>query len=319
MKRFIFSYFLTIFLLLLLFYKAFSWGFFAHKNINKLAIFTLPADMVGFYKKNIDYITNQAVAPDKRRYIVKEEGARHFIDLDYYQDTLHFKLPIPWKEMDSLVGEEGRLKHGVLPWHLNLMKMRLTNAFKNKNGNEILKLSAEIGHYIGDAHVPLHTCSNYNGQYTNQQGIHGLWESRIPELNFSNYDFWVGPAQYIEKPQEAFWKIVFESHALVDSVLILEKQLSQSFPSDQKYSFEERGSVMVKVYSKEYSLKYDQMLKGQVEDRMRSAVKMVGSIWYTCWFDAGKPCLDEVNFYSAIKEDDQKSLAIPDHEDCHGH
>jgi len=319
MKRFLFYYFLTFFILLILLSKAFSWGFFAHKNINRLAVFTLPADLAGFYKKHIDYITNQAVAPDKRRYIVKEEGARHFIDLDYYLDTLQLKLPIPWKEMDSLIGEEAQLKHGILPWHLNLMKIRLTAAFKNKNGNEILKLSADIGHYIGDAHVPLHTCSNYNGQYTNQHGIHGLWESRIPEINFSNYDFWVGPAEYINKPTDAFWRMVFESHALVDSVLILEKQLSQTFPSDQKYSFEQRGSVMAKVYSKEYSLKYDQMLKGQVEDRMRSAVKMVGSIWYSCWIDAGKPCLDEVNFYSIPEEKDQNNLAVPDHEDCHGH
>jgi hypothetical protein len=41
-----------------------------------------------------------------------------------------------------------------------------------------------LGHYIGDAHVPLHTTSNYNGQKTNQHGIHGLWESRIPEQLF---------------------------------------------------------------------------------------------------------------------------------------
>lgn len=319
MKKFIFCYFLTFFLLLILWNKAFGWGFFAHKNINKLAVFTLPIEVAGFYKKHIEYITDQAVAPDKRRYIVKEEGARHFIDLDYYLDSLHLKLPMYWQEIDSIIGEEAKMKHGILPWYLYLMKIRLTNAFKNKNGNEILKLSADIGHYIGDAHVPLHTCSNYNGQYTNQHGIHGLWESRIPELNFSNYDFWVGPAEYIQRPQEAFWKMVFESHALVDSVLVLEKQLSQTFPSDQKYSFEQRGSVMAKVYSKEYSLKYDQMLKGQIEDRMRAAVKMVGSIWYTCWIDAGKPCLDELNFYSKMEEEDQKSLAIPDHEDCHGH
>src|SRR5690606_13025933 len=140
------------------------------------AVFTLPPEMAGFYKKHIDYITETAVAPDKRRYAVKEEGARHYIDLDYYRDTLGMTLPISWKMADSLIPEDFRLKHGVLPWYLSLMKFRLTEAFKNKDQKAILKLSAEIGHYIGDACVPLHTCSNYNGQLTNQHGIHGFWE-----------------------------------------------------------------------------------------------------------------------------------------------
>ncbi len=62
------------------------------------------------------------------------------------------------------------------------MLARLTTAFKNKDPAKILKLSAELGHYIADFHVPLHASSNHNGQYTNQKGIHGFWESRIPEL-----------------------------------------------------------------------------------------------------------------------------------------
>ncbi len=39
---------------------------------------------------------------------------------------------------------------------------------------KILKYSADLSHYIGDAHVPLHTTSNHNGQLTNQVGIHAF-------------------------------------------------------------------------------------------------------------------------------------------------
>jgi hypothetical protein len=47
-----------------------------------------------------------------------------------------------------------------VPWWVQTMLGRLTNAFKEKNQARILKLSAEIGHYIADAHVPLHASSN---------------------------------------------------------------------------------------------------------------------------------------------------------------
>nr|MDQ3047944.1 S1/P1 Nuclease [Bacteroidota bacterium] len=34
---------------------AYSWGFFAHKKINRMAVFTLPSGMIGFYKQHIEY------------------------------------------------------------------------------------------------------------------------------------------------------------------------------------------------------------------------------------------------------------------------
>jgi len=69
------------------------WGFFGHQRINRLAVFTLPPEIFKFYKLHIDYITENAVNPDQRRYAVKEEAPRHFIDLDNYSDSLRKKLP----------------------------------------------------------------------------------------------------------------------------------------------------------------------------------------------------------------------------------
>ena len=69
------------------------WGFFGHQRINRLAVFTLPPEMFKFYKKHIDFVTENAVNPDQRRYAVKEEAPRHFIDLDNYADSLRKKLP----------------------------------------------------------------------------------------------------------------------------------------------------------------------------------------------------------------------------------
>ena len=46
-----------------------GWGFFGHKKINRVAVFTIPeSSLFKFYKENIDFITEHAVDPDKRRY-----------------------------------------------------------------------------------------------------------------------------------------------------------------------------------------------------------------------------------------------------------
>ncbi|HSZ25724.1 MAG TPA: zinc dependent phospholipase C family protein [Cytophagaceae bacterium] len=269
-----------------------SWGFFAHKEINKLAIFTLPPEMIGFYKKHLEFIETQAVNPDKRRNVLKEEACRHFIDLDAYPDSV--KLPMHWNEAVTRYSEDSLFKHGIVPWHIQYVTFQLTEAFRQKAIDKILRLSADLGHYAADANVPLHTTSNYNGQRTNQHGIHGFWESRLPELFIHKYDFFVGKAIYLQNVPQSAWQSVHEAHKGVDSVLLFEKELSLKFPEDKKYSFEERNGATIKIYSEDYSSMYHQHLGGQVERRMRASVLFVGSLWYTCWVNAGQPNLDEL-------------------------
>ena len=67
-----------------------EWGFFGHKKINELAIYTLPSALQKFYKAHLNEIVKWSVAPDQRRYVIAEEGAKHYIDLDLYDS---FPLP----------------------------------------------------------------------------------------------------------------------------------------------------------------------------------------------------------------------------------
>ena len=163
---------------------------------------------------------------------------------------------------------------------------------KEKNQAKILKLSAEIGHYIADAHVPLHASHNHNGQYTNQNGIHGFWESRVPELLADKeFDFWIGKAEYIKNPGQFIWARVLESAAAADTVLRYEKELTEKFPSDQKYAFENRNGITTRVYSTSFTVAYNNKLLGMVERRMRQSIYAVASFWYTAWINAGQPDL----------------------------
>ena len=353
-----------------------SWGFFAHKRINRLAVLTLPPEMMVFFKKNIDYITDHAVDPDMRRYSTKQEGPRHFLDLDNYGKMPFDNLPRLWLDAmvqftdiwvvssagdtvqlfgnqepvpedamksykkwfsrtvlpqfyqdqeilqpDSLYAflaennivrerpvaafyQERLTQHGTLPWNLQRFQRNLTEAFRQHDARKILRLSAEIGHYIGDAHVPLHTCSNYNGQKTNQHGIHGFWESRIPELFADEtYDYFVGKPEYIAKTDDWFWQTAFDSHSMVDSVLSFERALRRSYPEDRQMCPDTRLGILGVFPCREFAAAYQDAMDGMVERRMRAAIHAVSSAWYTAWVDAGQPDLSDISDTAPSKED----------------
>ncbi|WP_188466081.1 zinc dependent phospholipase C family protein [Marivirga lumbricoides] len=283
------------------------WGFYAHQKINRIAVFTLPPEMLTFYKTNIQYITENAVNPDRRRYAVKGEAPRHYIDLDVYGDSAVYKLPRYWYDAVEKFTEDTLKAYGIVPWHVQFMTYQLTEAFKEKDPDKILRLSADLGHYIADANVPLHTTENYNGQLSGQYGIHGFWESRLPELYSDDYDFFVGKASYIKNTQLEIWKAVEQAHNCLDSVFTTEKHLTEKFKADEKYSSELRGNVNTKVYSREFSLAYHRQLSGQVERQMRKSIKMVGDFWYTAWVNAGQPDLNMLLDYYIAKEEIEES------------
>src|SRR6185312_17418322 len=209
---------------LLIYSRVFCWGFYMHEQINYHAVFLLPPEMMILFKPNISFLTEHAVDPDKRRYVVASEGAHHFMDIDHYGAYPFPGLPRNYKEAAEKFSADTLRIYGIVPWWVQTMLGRLTSAFREKDRRLILKNAAELGHYIADAHVPLHACSNHNGQLTGQQGIHGLWESRIPELLADKtFRYWTGKAIYIRNIPSTTWQIVTESAAAADTVLQKER------------------------------------------------------------------------------------------------
>jgi len=287
-----------------------AWGFKGHQEINRLAVFTLPPELFGFYKEHIRYVSEHAVDPDKRRYAFAEEAPRHFIDLDRYGDSPFDSLPKYWKDAVGKYTADTLTAHGILPWHLRASLASLTKAFRERDVNRVLKTSADLGHYMADAHVPLHCTRNYNGQLTNQHGIHGLWETRLPELFFNSYDPITARARYIADKDSLIWLVLAESYSMVDSVLRLERELDQEFPAHRKYALEEKGGQLVKVYSQDYSTAYHQRLSGMVENRLRMSAYRVGCFWYTAWVDAGMPDYKSLDSVVLISDEDVESRKL---------
>ncbi len=304
-RKFITAIVISFLLLLIPMQVIYSWGFFAHKRINRIAVFTLPPDMIGFYKKHIEYITEQAVGPDRRRYAVEGEAPKHYIDIDHYGENPFEVMPKQWKDAVAKYSEDTLMAYGIVPWNINRVASSLTDAFREENPEKILRLSADLGHYIADSHVPLHCTENYNGYLTNQVGIHAFWESRLPELFADNFDLFTGRSIYIENILDKAWETVEASFNAKDSVLLFEAQLNSQFPPDKKFTFENRGQMLTKAYSEEYCLSYDKMLNAMVERRMKASIITTGSMWYTAWVNAGQPDLsrlDDKDVANALKK-----------------
>lgn len=296
---------ITLFLLFIAFLSLFTpfsedWGFFGHKKINELAIYALPSELQGFYKSHSQEIIAWSVAPDQRRYVIEEEGAKHYIDLDLYDS---FPLPKYWNQAVEKYGEEYLEERGIVPWNTFFVYHRLVKAMKTKDIEQIIKTSADLGHYVADAHVPLHTTSNYNGQFSGQLGIHAFWESRLPELYFDSYDLFTERAIYIEDVQGELWQTITESNALLEEILLLDKELTLQLGEDKKYAYLQRGKKVIRMPSKYFSEKYNEIAGGIIEQQMRKSIFRVSSFWFSAWVDAGQPDLTKGTQKRMLKQD----------------
>lgn len=267
----------------------YSWGFYAHKNINREAVFALPAPLDLFYKKNADYISLHAVDPDKRRYADSTEAPHHFIDIDHYGSSAFAQLPRYWAAAEKKYSTDSLNKYGTLPWSVIEWEEKLTVAFKKMDVNEILRASSYLGHYVADAHVPLHTVSNYNGQKSEQQGIHALWESAIPQTFGDQYKYSSCKGVYLKDPEEYIWEILHRSYLLAPAVLAAEGAARSSFGGKSIFI-----DTQNKKFDPNYVAAFNKALNGMVEKQMTASVSDVASFWYTAWVNAGQPDMSKL-------------------------
>lgn len=274
-----------------------NWGFQGHKAINNKAVFSLPSELLPFYKDNIDFITEHSVDPDKRRHSDEEEAPRHYLDADYYvseSGNPFDVIPRKWNDAVELYSEDTLLAYGIVPWQVLRVASYLTEAFKVGDKDEILRLSAELGHYIADACVPLHSTLNYDGQLTDQKGIHSFWETRLVELYIDDFDLLCNKAEYIENQRDFIWEIIEESHTDVALVLSAEIEARKSLAEDELYIIDDSSGYEKMLRSELYSKQYYSRLDGMVERRMRRSINAVASFWYTAWVNAGQPDLNKL-------------------------
>ncbi|MFM9910415.1 MAG: zinc dependent phospholipase C family protein [Chitinophagaceae bacterium] len=272
-----------------------SWGFLVHRTVNQLAIYQLPKAMQPFFYKHMEYIVKHSIRPDQRRNDDPSEAPKHFIDLEPFGDSAAWKMPLQFDKAIEIYSRDTLLKYGYVPYYIMIMKENLVNAFKLKNADSILFYAADLAHYIGDAHVPLHTSVNYDGQLTNQKGLHALWETVVPELEIETYDLSSKhKARYLTNPEEAAWQAVRSGFVLLKNVFDLEKKATLQFTGDTKFRMQVRNGREVRYYTTAFAKEYSRLLGASINIQLTQTANLIADYWYTCWLDGGRPDLGEL-------------------------
>jgi hypothetical protein len=269
-----------------------SWGFYVHETATQLAVYKLPKPLCKFFFANIDTISANAIRPDKRRNTDKTEAAKHFIDIENYGNGAMMIMPHNLQTAVEKYSWDSLKRYGYVPYQILIEYDSLVNAFKHNNSDSIIFYADDLAHYIEDANVPLHTTNNYDGQLTNQKGLHALWESTIPELKLNNYNLHSShKAGYIKDKPDVVWTALRRAHALLPEIFMKEEEVAENFPDSSKYIEKMYYGKRTKVYSNEFAKQYATALSSTINDQLNYCSDMVADFWYSAWIDAGKPNL----------------------------
>jgi hypothetical protein len=262
-------------LLLLIAAPLSAWGDKGHRVVSALALRSLPTGPRAWFAGREGDVADHASDPDHWKQD-RKEGPRHFLDMEPYGDPGH--LPRTLEEAQARIGSDYYRK-GVLPWIIQDRWRDLVDAFKEGDPAKVALVTAILGHYVADAHVPLHSTENHDGQFTNQRGVHSRWESDLVGRNVTAEDLTVLPAQ----PDAAFlnrpWDWMKDAHALVPQLLEDDREADRSTPQDS------RG----KRRTQAFWLIFWARQGTSVNQQLQLAGQHLGDAILNAWIAAGRP------------------------------
>ena len=259
-----------------------AWGFEAHKFIVSRAIDLLPDAIRPFFEANRAFIVERSIDPDLWRSAgFTEEPPNHFLDLDAFGQYPFHDLPRAYDDAVKRHGVDKLKANGLLPWRTHEMAGRLVRGFEalHKNGqyarSDIRYFSAIIGHYVADAHVPLHAVVNYNGQLTGQTGLHNRWEDDLFLRYQKQLVLKPGPLRPIPHERDFIFEALLESSQLVPGVLAADKEAIGAR----------------EAYDDQYFETFFARTRPVLEKRLSDSITGVASMIAGAWEQAGKPSL----------------------------
>ncbi|MHB1050883.1 MAG: T9SS type A sorting domain-containing protein [Bacteroidota bacterium] len=256
---------------------AFGWGYNTHRYINKNAVTHLPPTMQRFID-SVAYLEKHSTDPDSRRdnsdTSFFSEQYRHYLDIDDYPNFRH--MP---RDLDSLIAVYGwsRVKeNGVLYWATQWVMDSLTAQMKRNDWTSAFQTAADLGHYVADAHQPLHVTINYNGKFTGNYGIHSRYESTMMNSYLSSITTAQDTARYIKDPSSYIFDYLLYSNSYVDSVLAADRFAAP--PS----GYNGTGTLPADYYAKmwQHSQRYTRSL-------IQQATIVLANLWYTSFVNSG--------------------------------
>lgn len=251
---------------------AWSWGGATHKVINKEAVKHLPSSL-SLFSNNTKWISDHAVDADTRKSSDPTEDTKHFIDIDDYAE---FKTGTLSHDINVLIAKYGLstvTNIGVVPWATVWSLDSLTQTLRRGDSTKALQFAADLGHYVGDAHQPLHVTSNYNGAQTGNTGIHSRYESSMMGTYLSQITVTKDQVHFVDTPIDFAFAYITHGNGLVDSIL----------RADNYAKTTAGGTTSGSVYYSALWEKTGAMTKAQIQD----ATVDLACLWYTAAVNAG--------------------------------
>lgn len=260
-----------------------------HRLITERALDGLPAEIKPFFAAERAFIIEHSVDPDLWRNMDLrgdrgDEPPNHFLDMDFEEGSKPPFLNIP-REYDAYVKKYGAgpaNRYGRLPWRAEEVYNRLVASLKDVGKPNVPYAAANaryymavLAHYVGDAHVPFHAVQDYDGQLTNQRGIHSRFETELILRHQATLKLAPVKAVTITGFRDYMFQTLIDSNALAAGVLAADLKATQGR----------------EFYDDAY---FDAFFKGAratVELQLSEAASGIASAALSAWVDAGKPAL----------------------------
>jgi hypothetical protein len=259
---------------------AFGWGADGHRFINTKVVYHLPNQMMLFIQDSTFFRTHASDADSRRSgdtsTTIYAEAPRHFMDIDDYPNFRN--MPRSLDTLIMLYGAARVKENGTNPWATMWNYDSLVAQLRRGDWNKAKLTASDIGHYVGDAHQPLHNAVNYDGQLTNQRGIHARYESTMLSTTYFLTQLYITPdsVRYIADRINFIFDYVLHSNSLVDTVL--QADLYAKAVSGWGGSGTAPATYYNALWEKTRRITLDQMQRG---------TKNLASLWFSAWVDAG--------------------------------
>ena len=252
-----------------------AWGDKGHRVVSSLALRSLPDGPRAWFAGGEGDVADHSSDPDHWKQD-RKEGPRHFLDTEPYGDPK--RLPRTLEEAEAKVGGD-YYRLGVVPWIIQDRWRDLVDAFRGGDPAQVALATAILGHYVADAHVPLHTTMNHDGQLTGQRGVHSRWESGLVGRHIVAEDLPVRPAQPDQAIFDRPWDWLQAAHSLVPQLLEDDREADRTTPLGG------RGKARTTAYWMIFWAKQGPVVKQQLQ----LAGQHLGDAILNAWIAAGKP------------------------------
>lgn len=270
MNSFLFRYSILFVLLITLG----SWGEKAHRKINSSCVEYFPKELQQL-KVWAPILAEHGSDADFRKKNDKNEFVKHFIDIDIF-DEFNTSNKIV-EDFDALCNKYGKamvIKNGTLPWVTDSTYKALVLNFKHKNWEQAVLTAADLGHYVGDGFMPLHITVNYNGQLSDQTGIHRRYEETMIDKYIDEISFKTSAINKVADVKSTIFRNLYNNHSYVSTLL----QADSGAYGQAGLQYDE---TYYESLWKETSLFTTWLLQ--------ESSRTLASFIYSAWLEAGKP------------------------------